>query len=444
MSSGLAPVITFGEFRLDAQHRRLLRVRGEEATPVPLGSRALDVLLHLASEPGATISKADLLRTAWPDVAVEENSLDQCISALRRALGEAPGENRFIATIPGRGYRFVAVTQAAPLRSPLGGPSRQPTPNAHAFQCYVAGWYALTRPGGRTLEKGLRDLERATQLDPEFALAYAALGGAYSLRGVFGAAAPHEVFPAAREAVLRALELDPDLPSAHSELGHIHMVYDLDFAAGEREFRIALSLDPSHAHALHMWGLLRLPFADYEGALTLFHQAQAAEPLAVNISANIGMVHYYAGRYHEGIAQLQRALQLDSSYAHTHSLLGRCYRQLGEFDRALEQFAHCEGASISTVSAVLTTQALAGRREEARAGLEALLEERGRRHVPSFDIAEIFLTLGETEQALDWLELAYEERVQPINFLMVEPLLLPLHSVPRFRSLAARVGVLRS
>jgi tetratricopeptide (TPR) repeat protein len=344
--------------------------------------------------------------------------------------------------MPGRGYRFVASTQTAPLQNAIGGPLRPPTQNAHAFQLYVAGWYALTRPGGRTLEKGLRDLGSATRIDPGFALAFAALGGAYSLSGVFGAAAPHEVFPLAREAVLRALRLDPDLPSAHSELGHIHWVYDLDFPAADREFRHALSLDPAHAHALHIWGLERLSLGDFDAALTLFHQAQAAEPLAVNISANIGMAHYYAGRYHEAIAQLHRALELDPLYAHTHGLLGRCYRQLGEYDRALEQFANYQGVSISGVSDVPTTLALAGRHKEARAELERVKSARIERHVPSFDIAEIHAALNDVELAIDWLGIAYEERVQPINFMMVEPLLKPLKGEQRFRALAKQVGTL--
>src|SRR5690349_429156 len=96
----------FGDFRLDAAQRLLLLKSGARA--LPLTSRAFDTLLYLVEHPGQLLSKATLMKAVWPDVVVEENSLNQNISLLRRVLGESPGEYRFIVTVPGRGYRFVA------------------------------------------------------------------------------------------------------------------------------------------------------------------------------------------------------------------------------------------------------------------------------------------------------------------------------------------------
>lgn len=96
----------FGDFRLDAARRLLLLKSG--ARPLPLTSRAFDTLLYLVEHPGKLLSKAALMSAIWPDVVVEENNLNQNISLLRRVLGECPGEYRFIITVPGRGYRFVA------------------------------------------------------------------------------------------------------------------------------------------------------------------------------------------------------------------------------------------------------------------------------------------------------------------------------------------------
>jgi len=100
----------FGDFRLDAARRLLLPKNGERA--LPLTARAFDTLLYLVERPGKLLSKATLMSAIWPDVVVEENSLNQNISLLRRVLGESPGEYKFIVTIPGRGYRFVADVQA--------------------------------------------------------------------------------------------------------------------------------------------------------------------------------------------------------------------------------------------------------------------------------------------------------------------------------------------
>src|SRR5689334_4101012 len=102
-------VFAFGGFRLDVARRMLFDARGEA---VPLNSRALDTLAFFVEHPNQLLDKATLLAAVWPQTVVEDNNLNQCIWALRRALGESPGEHRFIVTVPGRGYRFVAAVEA--------------------------------------------------------------------------------------------------------------------------------------------------------------------------------------------------------------------------------------------------------------------------------------------------------------------------------------------
>src|SRR5438874_6289133 len=106
-----AHVYEFGEFRLDAGRRFLL---GRNGSPIPSTPKAFDTLVYLVQHAGGVLDKDELMHAIWPDTVVEENNLNQNISLLRRVLGESPAEHRYIATVPGRGYRFVApVTQAA-------------------------------------------------------------------------------------------------------------------------------------------------------------------------------------------------------------------------------------------------------------------------------------------------------------------------------------------
>src|SRR5271170_7107881 len=98
----------FGKFQVDALARTLRR---EEAV-VTLNRRAFDVLLYLVQNPGQVVSRDELLKNVWPDTYVDENSLAQSISVLRRALEEKPGDNSYIVTLPGRGYQFVSEVQA--------------------------------------------------------------------------------------------------------------------------------------------------------------------------------------------------------------------------------------------------------------------------------------------------------------------------------------------
>lgn len=432
MARDLAPTLAFEGFKLDGQRRILMRANGDV---VPLGTKPFEALLYLVSHAGTRVSKQELMRAVWPDVTVEENSLSQCISAVRRALGEAPGEHRYIVTEPARGYRFVA--RVLPVTSTPGAPV-----DPHAHQLYVAGWHALTRPGGRTLERGVEQLERATRIDPNFALAHACLGGAYALMGVFGVARPDAVFPRARAAILRALDLDPALSAAHAELGHILGIWDGDHPAAERAYRRALALDPQSGRAHHFLGLHHLSFARFDEAMASLLRAQAADPLAVNVSANIGMIHYYAGRYYEAIAQLEATLDLDPGYAHARGLLGRCWRQIGAYDRAIEQFTLRQGVSVSSASDLPVTLALAGRTQEAEQHMAVLIARRCDTYVPAFDIAEICAALRRPAEALDWLDAAWEERGQPISFLLVEPVLALLRPEQRFKGLALRAGLL--
>jgi TolB-like protein len=134
MESGAKIIYEFSKFRLDLQQRLL--ISGADGAPVPLSPKVFDTLLYLVERRGELLDKATLLKAIWPNIVVEENSLNQNISALRRALGESPGEHRFIVTEPGRGYRFVAdvrtvaVPSAAP--HPESTTARTPAPATSA------------------------------------------------------------------------------------------------------------------------------------------------------------------------------------------------------------------------------------------------------------------------------------------------------------------------
>ena len=121
-------IYEFGDFRLDAA-RRLLT--GRDGRPVPLTPKPFETLLYLVEHGGTVLDKDELLRAVWPDTAVEENNLSQCISQLRRALGEKPGQHRYIVTVSGRGFRFVApVSVSTDGQASAGAATPSPGPEA--------------------------------------------------------------------------------------------------------------------------------------------------------------------------------------------------------------------------------------------------------------------------------------------------------------------------
>src|SRR5579862_8461527 len=145
----------FGDFRVDVP-QRLLSLKAD-GRALPLSSRAFDTLLFFLEHPGELLDKTTLMKAVWPNVVVEENNLNQHISALRRILGERPEEHRFIVTVPGRGYRFIAAVSlvagsataldAAPAPAPVW-PPRLPALAliaALAVAVLLTGVYALWR-----------------------------------------------------------------------------------------------------------------------------------------------------------------------------------------------------------------------------------------------------------------------------------------------------------
>lgn len=437
MQTAQTEILAFGDFLIDPRRRQL--VSRTTGAPSDLTGRPLEALLYLATRPGVLVSKEDLMAAVWKGVTVEDNSLAKCISTIRKALGEGPNDNRFIVTESRRGYRFVAETSPAETKDPRA-PSRRLSVNPQASQLYVSGWSALTRPGGATLQRGLQQLEQAIQIDPQFALAHACLAAGYALLGVFGLAAPLKVFPRARTAALAAMAADATLADAHAQLGHVYTMFEFDFTAADACYRRALDLDPNCLVALHYKGLQSMCAGKFEDAFCDLRRAQAIEPLAPNISANIAMGYYYAGRYHDAIGQAEATLEIAPQFAHAQSLLGRSWLRLGDIDQAIRIFRQRGGITIGSAADVPAALAIAGMHAESKVGLDTLLAARSNRYVSAFDIATVYAAQNNSGKALDWLEIALAERAQPICALAVDPAFNRQRHEPRFHAVLDKLG----
>ena len=424
-------LIAFGPFALDPGRRRVVRTKTGEA--LPLTGRPFEALYYLACRPGVLVPKAELFRAVWKGISVEDNSLARCISTIRKTLGDTPQDRRYIVTEPGLGYRFVAQVTA-----PSTGRASPSSINLDAQQLYVSACALLARPGSRTIPLAIEKLEAATDLDADFALAHTALANAHVLLGVFGLAAPLDVFPKARAAASTALRLNDTLADAHLQLGHIASMFELNRSGADSHLRRALELDERSAMAHHHMALLAMAAGQFDEALVWMRRALDLQPLAANIRANIGMILYYAGRYPEAVDQLTATLEI-TDFAHARSLLGRCWLRLGQPEKALGQFALRTEACIGSAADELAALAIAGRLEDSYAQHDALLAARATGYVSAYDLATVYAAQGLPVQALDWLEMALDERAQPIIALGVDPAFHDLNHEPRFRALLRRL-----
>jgi tetratricopeptide (TPR) repeat protein len=203
--------------------------------------------------------------------------------------------------------------------------------------------------------------------------------------------------------------------------------------------RRALQIDTRSAMAHHYMGLLMLTLGRHDEALEHVRRAQSLEPLAANFNANIGMIHYYAGDYETAVSQLEATLELDSSFDHARSFLGRALLRLGETTRALDPFKRRAGITIASAADIPVAHALSGRTAEAEGELARMLGTAESQYVSPFDIATVYAALERPEPALDWLERAVEQRAQPINCVKHDPSFHKFHSMPRFHAILQRM-----
>jgi DNA-binding winged helix-turn-helix (wHTH) protein/TolB-like protein/Tfp pilus assembly protein PilF len=626
----------FGNFRLDAARRQLLRRDGKI---LPLKPKVFDTLLYFVRHPGKVLEKEELMREIWPDAFVEENNLNQNVSTLRRVLGESRGENRFIVTLPGRGYRFAADVKAlikeAPMDSPelvtrqvegarsdskprrrkgklrdhvslvrfvgvvaallavgafylwraqkpgtdtpirtiavlpfkplvvenrneslemgmadtliaklssikevtvrpltsvrkydgpeqnsieagrelgveavldgtiqrwgnrirvtvrlvrvsdekqlwddhfdedftdifslqdsicervmrelaleLSGEERELlakryTADPEAYELYLKGrffWNQRTRQGTR---QAIEYFQHVLERDPNYALAYAGLADCYRSLPIRSDVPSREAFPKAKQAALKALEIDKQLAEAHTTLGWIKFYFDWDWEGSEKEFRQAVEINPNYPLAHLGYAHLLANLGRHEEAQKKVDRALSLDPLSGFAGVMKAQFLFHARRYPNAKDQLQKTLEIEPNFWIGQLLLGSIHQHEGRYEEALEAFRKAKefsGGATQGTSLIAYTYAVSGQRREAGRILHELKSISQQRYVPPYNIAMVYNGLGNSDETLRWLEKAYEERDVHLVFLGVDPRWDALRSDPGFISLLKRINLIK-
>ncbi len=285
------------------------------------------------------------------------------------------------------------------------------TANPEAYQDYLKGMYWRYKITEEGYTKGIAYFQQAITKEPTFALAYAGLADCYGGRANSGSVPPREGYPRAKEAALRALELDDTLAEAHTSLAFIKTDYDWDWSGAEKELQRAIELNPGYARAL------------------------------LN-NRVLGQSFFFARQYDRAIEQFRKTLELDPNFATMHRFLGEAFLQksmykegIAEIEKELMIFP----GSTSALSYLGYAYAVEGRRAEAQKVLDQLKERSNQRYVSAATRARIYAGLGEKDQTFQWLERSYEER--SIGSIEVDPIYDPLRSDPRFADLLRRMNL---
>ncbi len=318
------------------------------------------------------------------------------------------------------------------------------TENLEAYRLYLIGRDFWNKRSEADLIKSIAYFEKAIEIDPNYALAHAGLGDAYQTLASNGFWLPEKAFPRAREAALKALEIDDKLAEAHTTLAGITGDYDWDFVNAEKEFKLAIELNPGYATAHQWYAELLSHLGRHEEAIREIKIARNLDPLSPRISASVGFFIIFVRRYGEALEELNKALEVDPNHFLTHELLGWVYEALGKYEDAVKCYRRAielGGVSKDPEADLASCYALMGKREEARKILDNLIEYSKGNFVSGVDLAFICTALGEKDQAFDWLEKAFGERDPYLLNIKYYYRFDPLHSDPRFTDLIRRIGL---
>jgi len=311
-----------------------------------------------------------------------------------------------------------------------------------AYELYLRGQYYEATRTEEGIRKGLEDFAQAVQKDPNYALAYVGLADCYDNLADYSFLSPSEALPKAREAATKALGLDDNLAEAQAAMASVHL-QEGEFARAEREFSRAVELNPGYARGRHMHALSLLALGRREEGLAEIQRAHELDPLSLIINSNVCYMLGSNRRYDEAIELGRKTLELDPSFLVVHWPLGLAYEQKGMFREAIAEFQKAARPERNSayLAALGHAYAMAGQQAEARKILKELTAVSQREYVPLYEIAVLYMGLGEKEQALAKLQAAWQEHSGRLYYLMVDPRLDPLRSDPRFKDFLRRIGL---
>ena len=329
----------------------------------------------------------------------------------------------------------VTPDERARLRS-----KRAVNPAAHV--AYMQGSFLWNRFTSESVNKAIQRFEEALAIDPNYAAAYAGLADSYIMLANHHILPPREGYSLGRRAAERGLSLDESLAELHTSLGWIHRLFDWDWPAAERECLRTIQLNPGYAFGRSRYALLLSGMGRHEEAIAEAERAHELDPLNLLTYTVVGDTLFYARRFDRSVAAYRKCLEIDPTFGAAHTDLARSLEQVGRADEAIEEFvkgtAGPDGPPRPS-SGLAILHARAGRPDNARATLEAVMALAQKEFVSPYGIASYYAVTGDNERALDWLEKAYSERDGTLVWLKVHPRLDGLREEPRFRDLLARL-----
>ncbi|MGA2262330.1 MAG: protein kinase [Acidobacteriota bacterium] len=321
-----------------------------------------------------------------------------------------------------------SVTEALEMK--LIGHAASQAGNVDAYNAYLQGKYFLARRSKADWEKAAGYFDQAIKLDSNYAPAWVGLSVTCQSQASLGFAPAEESYRKARDALEKALALDPNLAEAHAAMALIKNNHDWDWSGANASSQRALALGPADTSVL--LGAEKVAFTQgrFEDAYALCRRAIDLDPLSALAHSKLGYAAYYTGRLERAAAAYRKALELDPEYQAVHSNFGLVLLAQFRLDEALHEMEREKFELLRLYGFALVYHAL-GKKTESDAALRNLIAGGGQ--TPwAFQIAEVFAFRRETDKAFEWLERALKQRDSGLTNIIGDPLLRSLEGDPRY------------
>ena len=317
------------------------------------------------------------------------------------------------------------------------------TKNTEAYEDYLKGRYHWNTRSDEGIKKAIGYFEDAIKKDSNYAAAYSGLADTYLTLYDYELMSFNESTSKAKAAAQRAITINEKLAEAHNSLAHIDL-HEWKWESAEQGFRRAITLDPTYILAHHWYALCLTAIGKTNEAVTQMEKARELDPLSGRINADLGMAYLSAGRYDEAIAQEQKTLELNPRSAGARWIRGMAYQQKKMFDSAIKSYQSALELSHNNpnfLAALGHVYASSGNTVAANKILDTLFAVNKQEPVSPFFIALVYSGLNDTENALQWLEKAVEEKSGSVRYLKMEPRLQNLRNEQRYITLMKKIGL---
>ncbi len=313
-----------------------------------------------------------------------------------------------------------------------------------AYDAYLRGVYHYWRFNEADLKEAIGHFERAIQVEPQYAAAYAGLSQAWNERGIWGGLPFPETEAPTRAAARKAIELDDGLAAAHVAWGNVKAMRDWDWTGAEAEYRRAIELDPANLEARLLFAVLLMALGRHAEAIAEIERAEMIDPLSSANQSTFGRVLYRARRYDDAIPHLRRAIDLDPLNFGAYGRLADVYEAQGKLGDAIAMNQKADQLRQGNMAgryspSLARLLARSGRRRDALVMMESITRE-PLASMRAMEIASTYASLGDTDQAFAWLNRGIDERAMMI-FVKTEPKLQSLNRDPRWPVLLKRLNM---